>query len=417
MTAEPAWSESRFTGLFARSGPVAPRPHDPDVAIWGGLLAPWGPRSEPIGVGGSGWDRSAARAAAIGEAVERWQPCAMPADRLVEASFDAWPLDEPAVAPSRWVLFAPDQYDRPGFPFRPLTAAAACRWVCCRTAPEGAPCWVPEEMVFLFRWAGSVPTFGPSTSTGLSTGRPGHPVLLRGAQEVIERDAVMGAWWGRYPLREWDRDRILGSLDPSLPDRLLRPNLRYRFYRVDTPFSAHATIVTLEGEDHEGYCFSAGSACRETRVASWEKSLLEAVQGRHYVRQVKARARADGTVPLAPEPPTRFAEHAVYYSLHPDRLAETVLHRAGPAADDAAADRPEDLRSLIDRLGPERPVLFRNLTPPAVAQGPRDAYVLRVVIPGLQPMHGDHRFPFLGSPLWRPRPAADWSRMPPHPFA
>jgi ribosomal protein S12 methylthiotransferase accessory factor len=394
---------------------VPPRPHDPEVPIHGGRLAPWGARSEPIGVGGAGWDPASARDAALGEAVERWQPCAMPADRLVAASYDAWPLDEPAVAPGRWVLFATDQYDRPSFPFRPLSTRTVCRWVCCRTAPDGAPWWVPEELVFLFPGAGADHAFGPSTSTGLSSGRSGHPVLVRGLQEVIERDALMGAWWGRYRLSECDPGRVWGALDPALRGRLTRPNLRYRFYRIDSPYSAHATIVTTEGEDFEGFCFSAGSACRESRAASWEKSLLEAVQGRHYVRRLKAEARADGRPPV----PTSFAEHAVYYSLHPERLPETVLQRAGSSDDhdDEADGRPEDLPRLIERLGPGHPVLFRNLTPPAVAQGPRDWYVLRVVVPGLQPMHGDHRLPFLGGPLWRLRAAADWSSVPPHPFA
>jgi ribosomal protein S12 methylthiotransferase accessory factor len=240
--------------------------------------------------------------------------------------------------------------------------------------------------------------------------------LLRGVQEVIERDALMGAWWGRYSLVEWEQERALGILDPSMSDRLSRPNLRYRFYRVDSPFSAHVTIVTLEGEDHEGFCFSAGSACRETRAASWGKSLLEAVQGRHYVRRLKQQSQ--GATRAEPSPPTSFAEHAVYYSLHPERLAGTVFHQAGARKDDGIdLDRVEDLARLIERLGPERPVLFRNLTPPAVAQGPRDWYVLRVVVPGLQPMHGDHRLPFLGGPLWRPRTVADWARVPPHPFA
>jgi len=42
--------------------------------------------------------------------------------------------------------------------------------------------------------------------------------------------------------------------------------------------------------------------------------------------------------------------------------------------------------------------------------------VLKVVVPGLQPMHGDHLLPFLGGPLWAPRRLADWQTMPPHPF-
>jgi ribosomal protein S12 methylthiotransferase accessory factor len=412
------WVESRYTGLCTQLDAIRPRPHDPAVAICGGLLAPLGARSETLGVSGAGWDLEAARAAGLGEALERWQPYPLPVDRVVGARFDAWPLDEPAVAPSRWVLFAADQYELPGFPFPPLMPRTVCQWVCCRRAPGGEPWWVPEELVYLYPRPGAAHAIGPSTSTGLSCGRFGQPVLLRGVQEVIERDALMGAWWGRYPLEEWEQGRVLSTLDPSMPGRLLRPNLRYRFYRVDSPYSAHVTIVTLEGEDHEGSCFSAGSACRETRPASWLKSILEAVQGRHYVRELKALRRDQGTDPAERQPPTSFAEHAVYYSIHAEELAGTVLHRAGGRAGNRECDaaRTEHLDPLIERLGPGHPVLFRNLTPPAVARGPRDWHVLRVLVPGLQPMHADDRIPFLGGPLWGSRGLADWWRLPPHPF-
>src|SRR5262249_412566 len=137
-------------------------------------------------------------------------------------------------------------------------------------------CWVPEEMAYLFLRPGERHGFCPGLSTGLACGRGGQPVLLRGLQEVIERDAVVGAWWGSYPVEEWPLAEVLQTMDRGVAGRLLRPNLRYRCYRVVSPFSAHVTLVTLEGPDREGYCFSAGSACRETRAESWNKSLLEA---------------------------------------------------------------------------------------------------------------------------------------------
>jgi ribosomal protein S12 methylthiotransferase accessory factor YcaO len=148
-------------------------------------------------------------------------------------------------------------------------------------------------------------------STGLACGRWDQPVLLRGLQEVLERDAVMGAAWGRYPLEEYQAERVFAGLDPAVPPRLRRPNLHYRFYRVATPFSAHVTAVTLQGEDRAGFCFSAGASCRQTRAASWLKSLLEAVQGRHYVRYLKGQYRLKGGRLGIP---ASFADHAVYYS-------------------------------------------------------------------------------------------------------
>jgi ribosomal protein S12 methylthiotransferase accessory factor len=407
------WYASPYTGLFAQCGPVPRRPHDPEVAIWSGAAPLPGREAEPPPSGGAGWDEEAAEAAGVGEAVERWQSWPLPCDQAVEANHDHWPLDEPAVAPQRWVLFHPEQYALPGFPFAPFTGDTVCRWVCFREAGSGLPVWVPEELAYLSLPPGACNRLGPMVSSGLSCGRADQPVLLRGVQELIERDAITGAWWGSYPLEEHDAARVLAGLDPSLPSRLLRPNLRYRFYRVGTPLSAHVTLVTLEGEDREGYCFSTGSACRETRAASWLKSILEAVQGRHYVRYLRGRVeQAGGRIGA----PTNFAEHALYYSLHPEHLAGTVLGRAVPGTEEGAAAH-EGFAALADRLGPGRAVLFRILTPPGLASAGLGWLVLRVLVPGLQPLHGHHGLPFLGGPLWSPRGLRDWGDIPPHPFA
>jgi ribosomal protein S12 methylthiotransferase accessory factor len=405
------WYQSRFTGFLQRHGPVPLRPHDPAVPLWFGALVPWGPRRDALAIGGAGWDRAATEAAGVGEAIERLQPYPLARDQCVEASFGHWPLGEPAIDPERWILFHAEQYAEPGFPYRPLTRDTDCRWLRFRRAMSGEPCWVPEDLSFLYPRPGTRHQICPAISTGLSCGRVGQPVLLRGLQEVIERDAVVGAWWERYPLEEWDAQTVLNLLGPQMVERLRRPNLRYRCYRVASPFSAHVTIVTLEGEDREGPCFSIGSACRATRRDSWLKAVLEAVQGRHYVRFLKREHR-----PARPKELLDFADHALYYSVHPEALSATVLHRARAPGPDAEETLTEDIAALSRRLGADHPVLFRNVTPPSIAQEIRDWYVLKVLVPGLQPLHGNARFAHLGGPLWAPRRLADWPAVPPHPF-
>jgi ribosomal protein S12 methylthiotransferase accessory factor len=246
----------------------------------------------------------------------------------------------------------------------------------------------------------------------MSCGREGDPIVLRGVQEVIERDALVGMWWGRYPLEEHDLHAVFSLLEPDLPVRLLRPNLRYRCYRVASPFSEHVTVTTLAGDDREGFSFSAGSACRETLAASWRKSLLEAVQGRHYVRFLKAR-NAERAKSI--ETPTDFAEHAAFYSYYPDRRQATVLEKAMKVGQRQSMEA-ETLPGLLERLEPRRPVLFRLLTPPPLSTEKMGWVVVRVLVPGLQPLHGDHRLPFLGGDLWRPHGLRPWDEMAPHPF-
>lgn len=405
------WHSSPFTGLFARIGAMAPRPHDAACAICNGLAAPW-VGGDAIAGSGIGWDEQSAEGACIGEAIERLQASPLPDDVLVRASFSGWERAESAIDPASWVLFHPEQYRQQSFPFEPLTRETICDWVCFRHARSGTPCWIPSELAFL-----NLPTphrFAPGYSTGLAAGRNGDALVLRGLQEVIERDAVVGAWWGRYAIEECSLTIVLECIGREKSEKILRPNLTYRCFRIVTPFSDNVTMVTLEGEDREGYCFSIGSACRETRAATWEKSLLEAIHGRHFVRYLKAQL-SQGVMTLGHSPRT-FAEHAVFYSMRPQLLRGTAIFRAKPAEERSDLAVSEGLVELTQRLGPDRPVLFRSITPPALASEQLGWHVVRVVVPGLQPLHGHHDFPHLGGPLWLPRGLGDWTAMLPHPF-
>jgi len=410
-----AWYESRFTGLFTQLVRVPLRPHDPALPMTGGEMPPLHPGEAGLGCGGAGWTQEEADLACLGEAIERFLARALPRDASVQTAWASWPLDEPAVEPGRLILFHPEQYASEGFPLEPLTPQSICRWVCCREAATGSAMWVPEEMVFLMPRHGECQRHVHGFSTGLSCGRIGDPVLLRGVQEVIERDALVGGWWGAYPVEEWPAETVRGLLGEIVWHRVDRPNLCYRFYHVRSPFSSHVTMVSVSGLDEEGWVFSVGSACRETFRESWRKSLAEAIQGRHCVRRLLAQWTAAGRPPLLV--PTTFLEHALFYTLHPERLPVTALERVGQPTSDLSSDRTESLTELRAKLGDSRLVLFRNLTPPGLAAQHPEWLVLRVVIPGLQPLHGDHRLPFLGGPLWRPRLCSSWASVPPHPFA
>lgn len=396
-----------YTGILTRLSSIPRRAGDPDVRLWGGVVPPWGPRERELPIGGAGWTEDEARDACVGEAIERHQAYRLPVDEVVDATVAEWPLDEPPVGAGRWTLFHGDQYRTPDFPFAPFTPEHRCRWVCFRDAGTGAPHWIPEECGLLFHARGGAPRISPAYSTGLSCGRAAHPVLLRGLQEVIERDGIVGAWWGGYGLEEWPAGQVWRELDPSLPSRVRRPNRTYRFYRVRSPFSDHVTIVTVEGEDRDGFLFASGSACRETRAASWAKSLLESIQGAAYVRRLRSEHGGLGGV----DDRSDYAHHAAYYAAHPDELRGTVLHRASSPS--TIATSTETTSILRERLGSARPVLFRILTPPGIVP---DWRVVRVVVPGLQPLHGNDRWPHLGGPLWS-RPVREWFTMPPHPFA
>lgn len=404
-----AWLADPYTGPLRLLEPAPLRPHDPAVRVWSGRLRVAGAGDVDRDVGGAGWTDAAARGACMGEALERLGVGSRARDGAIHGARDALPGE--AYPEGGWVGFLPEQYGAPGFPYRRFTADLELAWVRFRRSDSGAPVWVPRDLAELDPGPGHRHLLGPGTSTGSAVGPRAGGAVLRGLQEVIERDAVVGAWWGALALEELDPAGVREVLGKDVMTRLTRPNLTWRFLRVATPFSRHVCVALLAGEDREGFCFSVGTACRETRAAGLEKAALEAVQGRHWIRALRAGRGPD---PLA-RPLRDFADHALYYSLAPGELAATPFAPGTlplvPAADPAR----EDLGELRAALGPDRPVLVRDATPPRVVRRSPSLRVVRVVVPGMQPLTPDERLPLLGGPYWG-RAASDHAALPPHPF-
>src|SRR5947209_18006218 len=101
------WYTSLYTGLFTSFARLTLRPHDPQLALFSGTTAPWSGVAQELSGSSISWDAEAAEGACVGEAIERLQANALADDQVVQASYAAWPLDEPAVPPERWVLFHP----------------------------------------------------------------------------------------------------------------------------------------------------------------------------------------------------------------------------------------------------------------------------------------------------------------------
>ena len=224
------WHASLFTGLFTRFGPMLPRPHDPAFALSSGVAASWLPHRETTTSSGIGWDEAAAEGACVGEAIERLQCGPLSDDLLVGARFDAWPLPEPAIAPATWVLFHPDQYRQPGFPFQPLTGESLCDWVCCRRVITGEPWWIPAELAYLHQPAGQI----------------------RLVMSVHKRKHTYGRACLQFRFGQSASHQVADCLragPAGLPEKGLKPGQQFRFHRDTEPHRAGIFIV-LHGVTH-----------------------------------------------------------------------------------------------------------------------------------------------------------------------
>ncbi len=290
---------SPITGIVRDVHTILVEPAEAPLVKVGATISGVGPGSETnkssAASGGYASNAGVARAAALGEAAERYAGTFVPVDELVFG--DAEALGSRAVDPASFALFAPEQYALPGFPFQPFDAKTPVRWARAFRLPDGARRFVPAQLVYLpWRGTGLDDTpIGYATSSGLACAATIEEALLAALLEVVERDAFMLAWNHRLslPLLDWSADRDLVRFEQ----------------RYIEPTGAHCDVVDLSvfvgvpaaaayvrGDGVRSAAVAVGAAAAPTANIAIKKAVAEAFAVRSW-----------GTSMLRTEPPRKFA--------------------------------------------------------------------------------------------------------------
>jgi ribosomal protein S12 methylthiotransferase accessory factor len=378
--------------------------------------------------GGAGWTADAAAGAAIGEGLERYcssicfdeQLVFGPADRLL----DSYEL----ASPTTFALFH-EQQETPFPRFRSDTYIA---WTLAETSGSNRAL-VPACLVYMpyrrrTRNEDGECLIGPAISTGLACARTREQAIEKGLCEVIERDAFTIRWLNHLPCLQVDITRS-SELRELYRSRLARPGLEFLLFdfSLDLPISVFVS-VTMDYR-YDPVLIAAGGAAALDPTRAAQKALLEAAQTREWAKIL--RRQIDAGIADAPSRvPKNFEEHVALYACQDmtPELRFLVSEGSHVTLQDAVTykgpERPETARQLlswIEHLGMR--VFVVDLTTPDVRQS--GYWVVKVLVPTLHPLHGDHRYPFLGGQrlyevphllgLASPRGPEDLSVVP-HPY-
>jgi len=383
--------------------------------------------------GGAGVTREAAQQAAIGEGLERY--CAAFCD-AGDVSVATWSslarTGPPPPRPGDFALFHPDQQmDVPTFDEDSVVA-----WRKAYSLTRRCGTFLPACMIHM----PYIPTqpdreqiIAPAISTGLACNTRLDAAMASGLYEAIERDAFIIAWLRRLPLDRVDleSDAVVGEFWSS---RLRRPGLDYHVLDTTTDVGVPSFFCLLVDERENPPMVCAGGASHHDPTRAVMKSLVEAVQTREWAKYLRRARRTTRTTDYSARasvlhgPVTSFEDHVRRYALGlGGRSLDSFLGR--PVAPlQTSSELPGDariaVRDMVDRLaalGLE--VLAVDLTTPdAEVCGYR---VVKMLVPGLQPLFADERHPMLGghrvyrerpdAPCPRPRGPADLNPDP-HPY-
>jgi ribosomal protein S12 methylthiotransferase accessory factor len=351
--------------------------------------------------GGAGRTGEAAECAAIGEAMERYAASVARLERAPRSRAGQHRLDL-----EDFSLFSPAQRRHPDFPYGGLYEAERV-YARAYSMDDNAEWWVPPALVAL--------TDAPaiSTSNGLATASSAALALLRGVQEVIERDALMVTWL-----------HSVRSRRVALPDEYVVPVAERggELVCVDAtpgyspwPVAVVGGMLPLRGRPR----FAMGAACRETWEAAVEKAFLEWAQGTVFVSAF-LKARPDLEYGRADDVRT-FQDHAAYYSVRASEWDPLPIWK-GQEFGRRAWDEVT-LQRGVEKLSAAGVRLFyRDLTPVDLRQ--LGLWTVRVLSPDLTPLHFHEPWAFLGGRTadvtWRyPWARAQHLRFPnpmPHPL-
>jgi ribosomal protein S12 methylthiotransferase accessory factor len=336
---------------------------------------------------------------ACGESVERYCSAFFDTDSLLRAADAELEASGRAYIPTeRFYPFAAWQYAQPGFPFAPTTGRTV-RWIEGTSAMSGRPALIPASCVYVpYLFDSDVEPFTHMPiSTGLAAGRDVDQCIAKGMLEILERDALMIVWHGELEMPRLDPETCLGR--SPLIDDLLAAGLGGSidwFLNVLT-LDVDVTIISAALIDRgspplTSFGISADPDPERALLLALEEAMLTRIL---VNRLDEAREERD------PDP-------AAVQTLH----AHLVAHAASPRLRERLGfltNAPEiafgELLQQRTEAGGERSVVER------VAAAGLDAYwvdvttedvaefgfhVIRTVMPGMQPLDNDHRYPHVG---------------------
>jgi ribosomal protein S12 methylthiotransferase accessory factor len=359
-------------------------PYNDEVSLWhlsaaltvNGSVGEGGDNSATSG--GSSQDLSRAKLKLAGEAVERYALAVGP--HSVEICRQSWNQ----LAEQRQNALDPATLPVGDGSVDNARREQCCAWVRAEKLKDGAPGWVPEQLVSVpHRFVNGEPLWRAPISTGAAAHTTRAAAIRAALAEVIERDAFQTAWLLGAPLPSITEFRRSRSLQWVL-DACRRLRLQVDLRRLPAVSAAHMAVLAVVRDE-------SGVGPRATVAAKAELSeenapqvysrvilgaLEEALQIRHWMRRVLDR---EGPLEAIGPVDTLLVRARHWLTPRPNRVLNDWL------ASVPEQSRNAEAKNLIDPFEDAWVVaLTPRLPPELIAIG---WSVVKVVIPQCQPLN------------------------------
>lgn len=355
-------------------------------------------------------DSDTALMKAIGESIERYCAASSNCGDLRLSSHRA--MDTPRVRSASWALFSDEQYQSPQFPVPRFTDDTPVRWVSAYSLTRDHEVHVPASFVYI----PYVPVPGEARIVPwqVSTGLACHTSLTRAALksllEVVERDAFMLFWHRRIGCPEIDISTISDKHLLSLLDLTRVPGYQRHILLLTVDVPLPVVLVALTSMNHKPYVVMGCAADCQPENAL-RLALEEALLSMHGITTIAERDPEYSSTAENYSDINDLLRHAWVYAVDP-RLREVTSAQLKPSGEIRWGDLPcakatATLQQLVWLVRELELRGYESIVADITTVDVDDAgfKVVRGIIPGMQPLDVDHKFPHLGGPRLHSSPA------------
>jgi len=338
---------------------------------------------------------------AVGESIERYCPAQYKYEDFILATYND--LDCEAVHPEDFALFSEKQYAEPDFPFTRLTATTPLRWVSAFSISHDQPILVPASFVYIpyhFDQSHEASSHNP-ISTGLACGSNLAPAIYKGILEVLERDAFMIMWQNQLSCKKIDLSTVNDPFIQSLLNELKVLPLECQAFLISSDIEVPVVMVLLRGTSGQPPLSVIGVSADlnpnkalmlapEEVCMGWVGMNRYALANNDY--QPSKDYKSIDTVIL----------HGIAHAVDPtleqsmnfiDASDEQIsVQDIQNRHDDSSVKNIKHLVSKLDEKNLN--VIVKDLTTVDIDEA--GFKVIRVVIPGMQPLDIKHAYRYLG---------------------
>ena len=338
---------------------------------------------------------------AVGESIERYCPAHFKYEDFTLAAYND--LNCEAVHPADFALFSEKQYAEPDFPFSLPTASTPLRWVSAYSISHDRPVLVPASFVYIPYY--SDPLYEPLThnpiSTGLACGSNLAPAICKAILEVIERDAFMIMWQNQLPCSRIDLSTVNDPFIQSILNELHVLPVECQAYLIPSDMEVPMIMVLLRNttghSPHTVIGMSAELNPSKALILALEEVCLSWLgMGRYVIGKTDYKPAKDY------KDVNTLILHALAHAVDPD-LGKSLefINPSGKLIPFQDVQNVSDenmvnnIQTLVDKLKEkDLNVVVKDLTTVDVDEA--GFKVIRVVVPGMQPLDNNHAHRYLG---------------------